>query len=75
MSYGRLELIFYIAGLLLVAAFVYFYRSDDPDWTFSTFILACSMFFLGYRFRLKARINARPETSEPSDPPDEPQHT
>ncbi|HMU35074.1 MAG TPA: hypothetical protein PKC89_14555 [Pyrinomonadaceae bacterium] len=75
MSYRRLEFIFYLAGLLLAAAFVYFYRSDDPDWTFSAFILACSMFFLGYRCRLKERINARPTPKERSDPPDEPQHT
>lgn len=75
MSYRRLEFIFYLAGLLLAAAFVYFYRSDDPDWTFSCFILAVSMFFLGYRFRLKARINARPRPEEPSEPPDAPQQT
>lgn len=67
MSPRRLEIIFYFTGLLFAAAFVYFLRADNPDWTFPMFILASSMFFLGYRFKLKARIDARPRTPEPPE--------
>lgn len=75
MSPRRLEFIFYFAGLLFAAAFVYFLRTDDPDWTFPMFILASSMFFLGYRFKLKARIDARTKPANSSGHDDEPQHS
>ncbi|HQZ82358.1 MAG TPA: hypothetical protein PLR83_03995 [Pyrinomonadaceae bacterium] len=72
MSPRRLEFILYFSGLLFLAAFAYFFRADDADWTFPMFILAVSMFFLGYRFRLKARIDARPKAMDPAEPKDEP---
>ncbi|MBX3281932.1 MAG: hypothetical protein KF756_05585 [Acidobacteria bacterium] len=66
MSHHRIELICYFCGILFAAAFAYFLWQSDFDWTFASFILAVSMFFLGYRFRLKARIDAR---QTPQDPP------
>jgi len=72
MSPRRLEIIFYIAAILFAAAFVYFFSTDDADWTFPTFILASSMFFLGYRFKLKARIDAREKPTNSPEPYDEP---
>ncbi|KXK00854.1 MAG: hypothetical protein UZ17_ACD001001906 [Acidobacteria bacterium OLB17] len=71
MSSRRLELVFYLAGFLLAAAFAYFFTAGDQDWAFSTFILACSMFFLGYRFRLKGRIESRQAASGPAASTDE----
>lgn len=70
MSPRIFEIVFYVAGLLFAAGFVYFLRTDDSDWTFPMFVLAASMFFLGYRFKLKARIDARkppPNSTEPDD--------
>jgi hypothetical protein len=65
----RLEIVFYLAGIALAAAFIYlFLTGDEQDWTFPAFILACSMFFLGYRFRLKQRIDARRREIHVSDP-------
>ena len=75
MSPRRLEIIFYFAGLLFAAAFVYFLRADDADWTFPMFILASSMLFLGYRFKLKARIDARPKPANSAEHDDAPPHS
>jgi len=71
MSLRLLELTFYFAGFLFAAGFVYFLRADDSEWTFPMFVLSASMFFLGYRFKLKARINAREMPSNRSEPDDE----
>lgn len=51
------ERIFQLVALVLAAAAAYFFLKDNSDWAFGFAVFAICSAFLGYRFRLKERVN------------------
>ena|GEM_PF-2258184 len=63
---NRIESILYAAAVILLGVTAYFYFTDGGgDRVFAPFILACAAGFVGYRYRLKARVTDHIEAKPP----------
>jgi hypothetical protein len=55
----KVERIFQIAAVILVGFAAYFFWTGYSDGTFAAVVLASAAFFLGIRFQMKERNEAR----------------
>jgi hypothetical protein len=62
--------IFRIVAVVFGAAALYFYWTGNTDWAFAAFAVAVCGYFLGMRFQMKERIDARQrDDASEAEPP------